>query len=118
MARKFDLGKNKDKAEYLVLGIGQSPADLKKAFNIAYLGNDGIDGIKCSVLEFKPKDGKAAALFSSITVWINENTGISVRMKMEEPFGDYIIVDFADEKLNDSKFEQTLPAGVDILRIN
>ena len=122
MARKVGLGKNKDKAEYLVLGIGQSPADLKKTFNIAYLGNDKVNGARCSVLEFKPKGTRAAAMFDSIAVWINDATGVSVRMKMTEPFGDYIIVDFTDEKLNetisDSIFEQKLPADVDILIIN
>ena len=120
-AQKYKLGKNKDKAEYLVLGIGQSPTDLKKAFNIGYRGSENVHGTACSILALKPKDPKAAAMFSSITVWIKDSTGVSTRMKLEEPSGDYLLADFTDEQLNkkidDSKFRQELPANVDMLQI-
>ena len=118
----YNLGKHKDKAEYIALGIGQSPADLKATFNISYLGIETVNGAPCSILELKPKDPKVASIFASITVWIDNATGVSRQMKMEEPFEDYILVSFSNEKLNekidDSKFEQKLPRDVDILRIN
>ncbi|MBN2317775.1 MAG: outer membrane lipoprotein carrier protein LolA [Acidobacteria bacterium] len=121
-AISYELGKHRDKAEYMALGIGQSPTDLKKTFNIAYQGNETVNGAACSILELKPKDPKVASIFSSITVWIDEATGVSKQMKMEEPFEDYILVIFSNEKLNkkinDSMFEQELPQDVDIQRIN
>jgi outer membrane lipoprotein-sorting protein len=120
-AQKYKLGKNKDKAEYLVLGIGQSPADLKRTFNIAYRGSETVHGAVCSILVLKPKDPKAAAMFSSITVWIKDSTGVSTRMKLQEPFEDYLLVDFFNEQLNNkidnSKFRQELPANVEMLQI-
>lgn len=121
-AQKYKLGKNKDKAEYLALGIGQSPADLKKTFNITYLGKERVDGNACSILELKPKDLKAAAMFSSITIWVKDATGVSTRMKLQEPYDDYLLVDFSDEKLNEkidaSMFRQKLADDVNVLRVN
>ena len=120
-AKKYKLGKNKDKAEYLALGIGQSPADLKKAFSIAYQGSENVRGTACSILALKPKDSKTARMFSSITVWIKDSTGASTRMKLEEPSKDYLLVNFSNEQLNkkidDSKFRQELPPNVDMLQI-
>lgn len=120
-ARKYKLGKNKDKAEYLALGIGQSPTNLIKAFNIAYRGRENVHGAACSILELKPKDPEASAMFSGITVWVKDSTGVSTGMKLEEPFGDYVLVTFSNEQLNsridDSKFRQILPDNVQMLEI-
>jgi outer membrane lipoprotein-sorting protein len=120
-AQKYKLGKNKDKAEYLALGIGQSPTDLKRTFNIAYRGSENVYGAACSILVLKPKDPKSAAMFSSITVWIKDSTGISTRMKLQEPYEDYLLVNFSNEQLNNkidnSKFRQELPANVEMLQI-
>jgi len=120
-ARKYKLGKNKDKAEYLALGIGQSPTNLKKTFHIAYRGRENLHGTACSILELKPKDPQASAMFSAITVWIKDSTGVSTGMKLEEPFGDYVLVTFSNEELNrridDSQFRQILPENVQILQI-
>ncbi len=121
-AQTYKLGKGKDKAEYLALGIGQSPTDLKKTYDITYQGSESVRGAACSILELTPRDPKAAAMFSSITVWITDSTGVSTRMKLEEPFDDYLLINFSNEQLNkqveDSKFRQDLPDGVDMLRIN
>lgn len=118
-ANRFKLGKDKDKAEYFALGIGQSPADLEKNHDIFYRGRDTINGMACTVLELKPKDPKVASIFSSITVWIRDDTGISTQLKLKEPYEDYLLVNFSNEKLNnkinDSIFMQKLPKDVEIL---
>ena len=120
-ARKYRLGKNKDKVEYLALGIGQSPSNLKKTFNITYRGSENVHGSVCSILVLKPKDPKAASMFSSITIWIKDSTGVSTRMRLEEPYGDYFLVNFSSEQLNrnidDSKFRQELPDSVDMFEV-
>ena len=44
-----------------------------------------------------------------------------MRQKLLEPSGDYLIVNFSNEKLNGkvpaSKFEQKLPKGVELVSI-
>ena len=120
-AQIYNLGKNKDKAEYLALGLGQAPAKLQETFDIAIQGTESVAGSPCSVLVLKPKNPSAAALFSSITLWIKTATGVPIQQKLQEPSGDYTLVNFSNEKLNitipASTFEQKLPSGVDIQRI-
>jgi outer membrane lipoprotein-sorting protein len=117
-AQIYNLGKNKDKAEYLAIGISQSPARLQENFNVAYQGSETVNGKPCSILLLKPKNPKEAAYFSSITVWFSKSDGIPLRNKMLEPNGDYLLIDFFNEKLNtnvpSSKFDQNLPTGVEI----
>jgi len=121
-AQRYRLKADKDKAEYLALGIGQSPAELRKTFNIRYLGSEEVHGYDCAQIELTPRDPKAASMFSSIIVWIKKETGLSTRMKLVEPYKDYITVEFSNEKLNQkinrSVFSQRLPDGVDILSLN
>lgn len=117
-AQIYNLGKNKDKAEYLALGLGQSPGRLQETFDIKYQDAESVAGIPCSVLVLKPKDPSAAAYFSTITLWIKKSSGVPIQQKLQEPSGDYLLVSFTGEKLNTnipaSKFEQKLPAGVDV----
>ena len=117
-AQIVNLGRNKDKAEYLALGLGQSPARLRETFSIKYQGTESVEGSPCWVLVLTPKSSAAAAYFSSITLWIKKTGGIPVQEKLQEPNGDYLLVTFSGEKLNVSipapKFEQKLPPGTDI----
>jgi len=116
-----NMGKNKDKAEYLALGIGQSPAKLRETFNIEYEGTEPVDGAPCSVLVLKPKSSNAAAFFAAITLWIKNSNNLPVQQKLQEPSGDYLLVKFTAEKFNpkvsESQFEQKLPRGVEIQSI-
>ncbi len=119
-AQVANLGKNKDKAEFLALGIGQPPAELQKTFDISYQGAESVAGAPCSILVLKPKDARTAAFYSSITMWVKKASGIPIQYKLQEPNNDYLLVTFSDEKLNvnvpESKFEQNL-RGVEIQRL-
>lgn len=121
-AQRYNLGENKDKAEYLALGIGQSPKDLEETFHISYLGKEKVRDEDCSILEFRPKDVKTANMYTSIIIWVKDSTSVSARMKLLEPTEDYLLVEFSNEKLNEkidkSKFRQKLPKDVDILTVN
>ena len=120
-AQVANLGKNRDKAEYLALGLGQSPGKLRESFDLELLGTETLGSASCWMLLLKPKNREAAAYFSSITLWIRKSSGVPIQQKLQEPNGDYLLVSFTGEKLNkpipESTFEQKLPAGVEILRI-
>jgi outer membrane lipoprotein-sorting protein len=117
-ATRYNLGKNKDKAEYLALGVGQSPARLREIFNIEYRGEEAVDGLPCSVLLLTPKSSAVAALYSAVTLWIRKSDSVSVQQKLQEPNGNYLINKFSSVKLNlnipESQFEQILPKEVEI----
>ena len=120
-AQITSLGKYKNLAEYLAIGIGQSPAKLEENFNISYQGSESVNGAPCSILVLKPKSASLAARFSSITLWVRQSNGLPIQNKFLEPSGDYVLLTFSEEKLNvkipDSKYEQKLPSGVEIQRI-
>ena len=120
-AQIVSLGKNKDKAEYLALGVGQSPGKLRESFTIEYQKTESLNGAPCWILLFKPRSQAAAAYFSGITLWVKKASGVPVQEKLQEPNGDYLLVTFSGEKLNltipESKFEQKLPPGTDIQRL-
>jgi outer membrane lipoprotein-sorting protein len=113
--------KMQDIVEYLALGIGQYPSKLREKFKISYLGKESINKQECWILLFVPKDPKTAARLESITIWLKESDGLPAQYKFLEPTNDYLLLDFSDEKLNtkipNSKFEQKLPPGVEILRL-
>lgn len=119
-AQRLDLGKQKDKAEYMAAGIGQSPTNLQKDFEITYQGAESVNGISCSILFLKPKSQKVGALFASITLWVNKSTGFPVQDKLQEPSGDYLLMTFSDEQLNPKIslqiFDLKLPSGVAVQR--
>ena len=121
-AQIHNLGKRKNLVEYLAMGLGQSSDKLKEQFEISYDGTEDIGGASCSILTFVPKDGNAAASVKSITIWFKKSTGTPTQYKFLEPTGNYMLETFSEEKLNGKipaeKFEQKLPAGTDILRLN
>lgn len=110
----------KNKAEFLSFGLGQSPEDLKKNFEVTYRGEESINGAACSILALKPRDPKVGSAYASIVMWIKKSSGIPIQNKLQERNNDYLLVTFSDEKLNpkisDSKFEQKLPKDVEQMR--
>ena len=121
-AQIYNLGKRGNLVEYLATGLGQSSDGLREQFEISYDGIEEIGGESCSILTFVPKDKSAAASVKSITIWINNSTGTPAQYKFLEPTNNYLLQTFSEEKLNGKipadKFEQKLPNGTDILRVN
>ena len=115
----YNLGKNKNKAEYLVLGVGQPPARLQQTYNIQYQGAEAVNGAPCWVLLLMPKTSTgAAAMFSAITLWVKKSNGIPIQDKLQDAgSSDFTLITFSDEQLNKpipaSRFEQKLPPGVE-----
>ena len=121
-AQVYNLGNRKNLVEYLATGLGQSSVKLNEQFEITYEGTEAVGGESCSVLALVPKDKSAAASLKSITIWFKKSTGTPAQYKFLEPTGDYLLETFSGEKLNGkipaNKFEQKLPNGTEILRLN
>jgi len=119
--QEYFLGKNRDKVEFMLIGFGQSKEDIKRAYNSAILGEEVIDGQKTSILELKPRDPKASALFASIRLWMDQQRWIPVQIRTAEAGGDYMVLKFANIKMNqkipDSAFDLKLPKDVQTIKM-
>jgi outer membrane lipoprotein-sorting protein len=117
----FNLGKRREYVEYMAAGIGKSSAELQEKFHVSDQGSESIGGEPCFLLLCKPKDPKVADQISSITIWLKKASGMPAQFKIQAPSDDFLLVTFSEEKLNleipDSRFEQKLPKGIDIIRI-
>ena len=90
--QEYFLGQNQDKAEFLLIGFGQSNQDIRKVYDTALVGEETINGMKTSILELKPKSVKASALFSKIRLWMDQTKWIPIQSQLTEASGDYMIV--------------------------
>jgi outer membrane lipoprotein-sorting protein len=97
----YDLGKNRaDFESYLVLGFGGSGQDLRKAFDVAYLGPETINGVATAKLQLIPKSEKVRNTFNQILLWIDLERGISVQQQFFDPQGDYRLAKYSSIQLN------------------
>ena len=85
----FSAGGNRSEMEsYLVLGFGGSGQDLKKTYDLSYLGEDRIDNTATAKLQLIPKSEKVRNYFSKAILWIDSSRGISVQQQFFESQGD------------------------------
>ncbi len=115
-AQQYNLGQNKDKAEFLLLGFGSNKEALKNAYAIRLIGKETVRGRECHILELTPKSEKVSAFFPQIVLWIDSQMNVPVRQKLVEPTKDYLLIDFDGIQLNaavpDSLFQIKLPKDV------
>jgi outer membrane lipoprotein-sorting protein len=98
----YDSGKNRSDYEtYLVLGFGGSGQDLRKAFDVTYLGSETISGVATAKLQLIPKSEKVRGTFKQILLWIDLERGISVQQQFFEPQGDYRLAKYSSIRINE-----------------
>ncbi|MGD0271250.1 MAG: outer membrane lipoprotein carrier protein LolA [Candidatus Sulfotelmatobacter sp.] len=92
---QFSAGSNRNEMEsYLVLGFGGSGEDLKKTYDVTYLGDEKIDNIATAKLQLVPKSEKVRNYFSKVILWIDASRGISVQQKFMLGGDDYRVAKY------------------------
>jgi outer membrane lipoprotein-sorting protein len=85
---------------YLVLGFGGSGQDLKKSFEVSYLGEETVGGIATGELQLIPKSEKFRNNVSKILLWIDLSRGISVQQQFFQSQGDNRMAKYSSVRLN------------------
>ena len=102
--------------QFTAIGFGQSSADLKKSYTVNAGGEEVIDGRKTAILDLIPKTPVTG--YKAFQLWVDEEKGISLQVKVTETGGDYIIYKYTNIKLNgnlpNNTFELNLPKGVHV----
>jgi outer membrane lipoprotein-sorting protein len=93
---EYPTGGNRGEIEsYLVLGFGGSGQDLKKSFDLSYLGEETVSGIATAKLQLVPKTEKLRNNFSKILLWIDLTRGVSVQQQFMQTQGDYRLAKYS-----------------------
>jgi outer membrane lipoprotein-sorting protein len=93
-------GNQSEIESYLVLGFGGSGQDLKKAFDVSYLGEESVGGIATGELQLIPKSEKFRNNVSKILLWIDLNRGISIQQQFFQGQGDNRMAKYSSVQLN------------------
>jgi len=100
----YDTAKNRESFEsFLALGFGGHSSDLTKNFQLHYAGTETVNGVTTYKLELIPKSDRVKQMFPRITLWINQQTGMSEQQWLDQGEGDYRKATFSSIKLNPPK---------------
>jgi outer membrane lipoprotein-sorting protein len=98
----YDASAHRDEVEtFLVLGFGNSGKDLRKSFEVTYLGEEKIDGVATAKLELVPLADKIKNNFPRIDLWIDPERGLSLRQQLFQTGGDYRLADYSSIRVNE-----------------
>lgn len=118
--QEFDLGENRNIAEYVLIGFGASKASMLEHYDITLAEPEIIDGVAMSVIDLVPKSERVAAMYATIRLWLDQGRWIPIRSRTAEPGGNYTIRTLSDFTINgsipDSTFELDLPKDVTVIK--
>ena len=99
--QEYDLGKQSSLLDqFLLLGFGTPGSELKKSYEIKYIGAESINGAKSFHVELKPLKEEARAHVRQVDLWIGETEGQPLQQKILQPSRDYIVITYGDLKVN------------------
>jgi outer membrane lipoprotein-sorting protein len=99
--------KNDKLGGYLMLGFGASGKDLADKWNITYVGDETIDGLKTEKLELVPKDPALKKNLVKVTVWMDTARGVNLKQVFDQGDGQSRVCVYFN-----FKFNQPLPSSV------
>lgn len=120
-ATRFDLSQKADIKrifEKMAVGMGQSPDELKKDYDVSLLKKVKKGEKNLYVLELIPKDKAISGLFKKIHLWFSDD-GLLYKTELFEKNNDTTIVEFQKLEINksipDSLFEFKPPKDVKVV---
>jgi outer membrane lipoprotein-sorting protein len=115
---EYNLGKHRAiMDQYMRLGFGTKSQDLRKSYDINFLGEEDVDHRKTVLLELRPKSDEVRKQITKIQMWVDESSWLPVQQKFfEAGGGDYFLVKYSNImknlKISDSKFKPDWPKNV------
>ena len=100
--QEYDLSGKQNRLieEFLLLGFGTSTSDLGKKYSIKYMGMTTVQGLKADLLELVPKSTEAREHFPRIEMWIAQDGGYPLRLKLHQPSKDYQEAEYTNVRVN------------------
>ncbi len=121
--QEYDLERHSDLLQqFLLLGFGTESAQLEASYNVQYLGEKALGGMKTPVLELKPTHPDVAAQLSKVDLWISPESWLPVQQEFFEASGDYMIAQYSHVRVNvplaSSVFKIRAKRGAERMKMN
>jgi outer membrane lipoprotein-sorting protein len=105
---EYEAGKNREEVEsFMVLGFGGRGHDLARSFDVKYLGEEVVDGVKTVKLDLVPKAERVRNMFSHFTLWMDPTRDVSIKQQAFEPSGDYRTATYSNIRINEKVPDDT-----------
>jgi outer membrane lipoprotein-sorting protein len=90
--------------------------DIVKAYDMAVVGTETIDGKQTTRVELRPKLASIKEHLKLVEIWIPLTDGNPIQQKFLQPSGDYTLSTYMDVKVNpllkEADMQLTLPKNV------
>jgi hypothetical protein len=91
---------------FLTLGFGGSGKDLAKAWTIADLGMETVDGVETAKMDLVSKDPSVRTNISHVTVWVDPVRDVSLKQVFYLTSEDYRTAVYKDIRYNEKVDEK------------
>jgi outer membrane lipoprotein-sorting protein len=99
---EYDTSAHREELEtFLVLGFGSSGQDIRKSFDVKYLGEESVLGTQARKLQLVPKAENVKNHVPKILLWIDPARGLSVQQQISLEDGDYRLAQYSNIQLRD-----------------
>jgi outer membrane lipoprotein-sorting protein len=103
----FKVGDKKTEMDaFLTLGFGGSGQDLKKNWEVSYLGTEQVGGVTAAKLQLIPRDPAVAKNAPKVILWIDMDKGVAVKQQRFNGDSGYVNFGYSNIRINGS-----LPSG-------
>jgi outer membrane lipoprotein-sorting protein len=87
---------------YIVLGMGASGKDLQAKWNIAYKGEETVNGVKTEKLELVAKDPEMRKSLAKVDIWLDADHAVSLKQVFTFSSTSTYVSYFKNFKFNES----------------
>lgn len=120
--QEYDLGKQGSLLDqFLLLGFGTAGTELRKSYEMKFIGVETVSGAKTSHIELKPHDEEAKSHIRQVDLWISEADGQPLQQKILQPSRDFVLITYSDLMANPpgltpDSVKLTVPKGTKVER--
>jgi outer membrane lipoprotein-sorting protein len=95
------LSKLSQYESWFMLGFGASGKDLAAKWEIKYLGQETLDGVKTEKMEMVAKDPAVRKNIRKVTMWVNPENGVSLKQLFDQGATTYRVSVYFNIKTNE-----------------
>lgn len=105
--------------QFLLLGFGANSAEIRKHYDVTYVGPETISGQPAVRIKLVPSSAEVLKQLKSAELWISDSSGLPMQQRfVTSNAGDYKLVTYSNMKSNPSLSDKDLqlkaPKGVQI----